>query len=183
MQGFWSSFTSVPAMACVVACSGEPRAGVPVVALPENDAAPSSHPVARSADAFATTAASSRESAPPPSDPVPPTETPPACVVKPPARAAALGLGKTRLQKRTVAVYAIERERGACRVRYAEGDNEDSLAAAPEICDANPCLAVGQMFRAQLRLVEADIPCGGASFCANAGPTYRADLVVELTPQ
>jgi hypothetical protein len=104
------------------------------------------------------------------------------CTVKPPA-AAASALAKRPTRKRTVAVYAIERERGVCKVRYADGDNEDSLSAESEICDANPCLTPGQLFVAALQLIEAEVPCAGASFCVDDGPTYRDDLVVALTPQ
>ena len=114
----------------------------------------------------------------------PPAIEAPDCTVKPPAAAASVqARSKLKPRQRSALVHAIEYERGVCRVRYADGDDEDSLAAAPEICDANPCLQIGQVFRARIWLIEADIPCADASFCVNSGPTYRESLVVELRPQ
>ncbi|MBL8744620.1 MAG: hypothetical protein JNK04_26105 [Myxococcales bacterium] len=165
-------------MVLVSACSSELR---PVHDVVLGSAA--TPPTAFAASALPIAAHSSAALAPTPSSPAPAIEPAPPCTATALAGAAGSGIAKLKSRRRVVAVFAIERERGACRVRYADGDNEDSLAAVPEICDANRCLPVGQLFAAQLRVLEADLPCNGASFCVDSTPTYRGELVVELTPR
>lgn len=118
-----------------------------------------------------------------PPDAAPPPDAPPPCVIAPPRRAVDPAYAKHKARRHTVAVFDIVLEHGACRVRYADGDNEDSMAAAAEICAANPCLAPGEMFDATVRVVTADLPCNGLSFCDDPNGTYASEYVVELTPR
>ncbi len=175
----WLSLPTVAIMFCLAACSGNSRAAPVTEVRINTDERPLPQPLAA-----APSVASAQANVPSVTAPPPAVEAPPDCTVKPPvAVASAQAKSKSKPRQLSALVHAIEYERGVCRVRYADGDDEDSLAAAPEICDANPCLQIGQVFRARVRLIEADIPCAGASFCVNAGPTYRDSLVVELRPQ
>jgi hypothetical protein len=162
---------------CLAACGGNSQSA-PVTEIRINtDERPLLQPLVA---AMLPSGSSAQANVPAPHAPPPAVEAD--CTVKPPAAAASMQ-AKLKPRQLSALVHAIEYERGVCRVRYADGDDEDSLAAAPEICDANPCLQIGQVFRARMWLIEADIPCADASFCVNAGPTYRDSLVVELRPQ
>lgn len=175
---------SLPAVVtafCLAACGGNSQVASVTEVRINTDGRPLLQPLVA---APLPSGSAAHPNAPLATAPPPAVEATPDCTVKPPAAAASTqAQSKLKPRQLSASVHAIEYERGVCRVRYADGDDEDSLAAAPEICDANPCLQIGQVFRARMWLIEADIPCADASFCVNAGPTYRDSLVVELRPQ